>query len=98
MVNPQSGPRKEIHCIMGGMITPRQSKAARALLNWTQADLADHSGVKIGTVKDFESERHLLNSKALGAIARAYQKAGLVLLFDGDGGGPGVRVKEPENE
>jgi transcriptional regulator with XRE-family HTH domain len=76
------------------MITPRQSKAARALLNWKQSDLAEQSGVKLGTIKDFERERHSLNSKALASLARAYQKAGIVLFFDGDGGGPGVRIKE----
>ena len=80
------------------MLTPKQCKAARALLGWTQSDLSEKSGVGTGTVKDFESERHAINSKALTSIIRAFQKAGLILYFDGDGGGPGVRVKEPESE
>ena len=33
--------------MVASMLTPRQSKAARALLNWTQADLAERSGVKL---------------------------------------------------
>lgn len=80
------------------MITPRQSKAARALLGWTQKQLSEESGVKLGTVKDFESERHAPSGKALTAIVRAFHKAGLILYFDHDGGGPGVRVKEESAE
>jgi DNA-binding XRE family transcriptional regulator len=78
------------------MLTPKQSKAARALLGWTQTDLAEAAGVKIASVKDFESERHDISSKGLTALIRAFQKAGLVLFWDGEGGGPGVRIKEPE--
>ena len=58
------------------------------------ASAFQRSGVKIGTVKDFESERHVLNANSLAAIARAFQKNGLILFFDGDGGGAGVRLKE----
>jgi transcriptional regulator with XRE-family HTH domain len=79
---------------MLNMLLPRQSKAARALLDWNQADLAKNSGVSLGTVKDFESGRHQLNAKALGDIARAYQKAGLILFFEDDTGDVGVRLKK----
>ncbi len=75
------------------MLLPRQSRAARALLGWNQGQLARESGVSLGTIKDFESGRHQLNAKALGDIARAYQKAGLVLFFEDDTGGVGVREK-----
>lgn len=54
--------------------------------------------MKLGTVKDFESERHAPSGKALTAIVRAFHKAGLILYFDHDGGGPGVRVKEESAE
>lgn len=75
------------------MLLPKQSRAARALLDWNQQDLARESGVSLGTIKDFESGRHQLNAKALGELAKAYQKAGLVLFFEDDGGGVGVREK-----
>jgi transcriptional regulator with XRE-family HTH domain len=75
------------------MLLPKQSRAARALLGWNQHDLARESGVSLGTIKDFESGRHQLNAKALGELARAYQKAGLVLFFEDDNGGVGVREK-----
>jgi transcriptional regulator with XRE-family HTH domain len=80
------------------MLHPRQSKAARALLDWSQADLSERSGVKIGTVKDFESARHVLNSKAMGAIVQAFQEAGLVLIFDDASGGAGVRYRERQGD
>jgi transcriptional regulator with XRE-family HTH domain len=76
------------------MLLPRQSRAARGLLGWNQVQLAEKSGVSLGTIKDFESGRHQLNAKALGDIARAYQKAGLVLFFEDDDGGVGVREKK----
>ena len=37
------------------MITTRQVKAARALLGWSQADLASHSGISEPTVARLES-------------------------------------------
>ena len=37
------------------MITIRHVKAARALLGWTQSDLAQHSGVSEPTIKRLES-------------------------------------------
>ena len=37
------------------MVTTRQIKAARALLAWSQADLADRSGISEPTVARLES-------------------------------------------
>jgi hypothetical protein len=72
-----------------------RSALLRALLDWNQRELSDASGVKIGTVKDFESGQHQLGAKGLTAIVKAFQAAGLELLYDGqDGKGPGVRIKE----
>jgi transcriptional regulator with XRE-family HTH domain len=83
---------------MPGMLTPRQIKAARALLDWNQHELAAASGVKIGAVKDFESSKHQLSAKGLTAIAKAFQNAGLVLFFGDDNGGSGARWKSSEAE
>ncbi len=38
------------------MISIRQVKAARALLGWSQADLAKHSGVSAPTIGRLEAE------------------------------------------
>jgi DNA-binding transcriptional regulator YiaG len=80
------------------MLTPEQCKAARALLSWKQSDLSEKSGVGAGTIKDFESKRHSINSKALTALIRTFQKAGLVLFFADDSEGSGVRWKSSEAE
>ena len=37
-------------------ISPRQSRAARGLLDWTQDNLATRAGVSLKTVQDFEGE------------------------------------------
>ena len=76
------------------MLTPDQCRAARALLRWRQADLSEKSGVGVGAIKDFESCRHGISLKALTAIVRTFQKAGLILYFEDDDGGPGLRLKK----
>lgn len=83
---------------MIGMLLPRQSKAARALLEWNQEKLASESGVRLGTIKDFERGKHQLNARALSILAKTYQKAGLVLFFEDDNGGVGVREKRASEE
>jgi transcriptional regulator with XRE-family HTH domain len=35
----------------------QQSRAARALLKWSQRELADTSGVALSTVADFENDK-----------------------------------------
>jgi len=37
------------------IISPRLSRAARALLDWQQIDLATHAGLSLSAVKDFEA-------------------------------------------
>lgn len=41
-----------LHCLL--MLTPEQIRAARALLNWSQAELADRSGVAAQSIKNIE--------------------------------------------
>lgn len=39
---------------IAAMLTPRQTRAARMLLNWTQRRLAGRAGVALGTVVRLE--------------------------------------------
>jgi transcriptional regulator with XRE-family HTH domain len=83
---------------MGGrLVTTSQVKAARALLGWTQADLASHSGVSEPTIARLESLSGELAGRAGTAekIRRALESAG-ILFIEENGGGPGVRLRKQQ--
>ena len=77
------------------MITPAQIRAARALLKWRQADLAEASGVSEIAIKNIERERTDPKATTLTAIQSAFHKAGVIFLDPHDvrDGGHGVRFK-----
>lgn len=74
------------------MLTALQAKAARALLGWSQPELAAAAGVSLSTVLDLEKERRALSSDILTRLRAALEKAG-VEIIDANGGGPGARLK-----
>ena len=59
------------------MITPVQVKAARALLNWSQEDLAGRSGVVRRTLMSFETGERLPHVSTLRKIRHALEEAGI---------------------
>jgi predicted transcriptional regulator len=77
------------------MPTTRQIKAARALLGWSQSDLAKESGVSEPTVARLESLEGKLGGREMTAekIRAALEIAGIQFI-DENGGGPGVRLKK----
>ena len=77
------------------MPTTRQIKAARALLGWSQSDLAKESGVSEPTVARLESLEGRLGGREMTAekIRAALEIAGIQFI-DENGGGPGVRLKK----
>jgi|EndMetStandDraft_5_1072996.scaffolds.fasta_scaffold168589_3 transcriptional regulator with XRE-family HTH domain len=82
------------------MLTGRQLRAARALLNWSRKRLADESDVPAVTIQGFEAGA---NSKldTVIRLRRACELAGVAFIDAEHGGvGEGVRVgtglKEPE--
>ena len=77
------------------MITTRQIKAARALLGWSQADLADRSGVSEPTVARLESVDGELGGRegTTNKIRAAIESAGIDFIEE-NGGGPGVRLRK----
>lgn len=74
-------------------ITPEQCRAARALLDWRQPQLAEASGVSASTVRDFESGKRQPIANNLAAIRTALESAG-VMFIDANGNGPGVRLRD----
>jgi transcriptional regulator with XRE-family HTH domain len=78
------------------LITTRQVKAARALLGWSQGDLAQLSGVSEPTIARLESaEGELGGREGTGEkIRKAIENAGIEFI-DENGTGEGVRFRKP---
>jgi DNA-binding XRE family transcriptional regulator len=77
------------------MITARQSRAARALLGWTQETLADKAQVSLTALKRLESESGLdVYETTRDQVRRAFESAGVVLLSTDKGEGV-LRLHEP---
>jgi transcriptional regulator with XRE-family HTH domain len=75
------------------MIIPAQSRAARALIEWSQEELATNANLSLSTIRDFEKSRRLPHVNNLAAIRRALEAAGVVFIAE-NGDGPGVRLKK----
>lgn len=77
------------------MITGAQIRAARALLNWSQTQLAKEAKVGAVAVNALEQDKDAKVS-TLVAIERAFAEAGVLFLEPGVNrdGGAGVRMKE----
>jgi predicted transcriptional regulator len=75
-------------------VSIRQIKAARAMLGWSQEDLARNADVSIPTIKRLEALGGPLGGRGdtTNKIVRAIISAG-VEFIDENGGGPGVRLK-----
>ena len=71
----------------------REIKAARALLGWSQDDLAERSGVSAPTIGRLEADGGEIGGRAETEqkIRRALEKAGIEFL---NGDQPGVRLKK----
>lgn len=75
-------------------LTPGQCRAARGFLDWTQDELAGHSGLSRSTVRDFEKGRHDLHPASEQQIIRTLDEAGIMLIPAGETGA-GVCLKRP---
>ncbi|PZP42640.1 MAG: transcriptional regulator [Azospirillum brasilense] len=74
-------------------LTSGQCRAARALLDWTQDDLAERAEVSRSTVRGFEGGQHELQRSTGTAIRRALEEAGIIILERDAAGGEGVRLR-----
>ena len=73
-------------------LAPSQCRAARGLLDITQAQLAEKAGVSLRTVINFEAGDGTPIRATLDVIRRAFESEG-VAFIDANGGGPGVRLR-----
>jgi transcriptional regulator with XRE-family HTH domain len=76
------------------MMTPPQSRAARALLGWSQEELAAAAHVSVGTIRNFESGKSVPMYNTLAGMQRALEDAGILFITE-NGDGPGVRLRKP---
>jgi transcriptional regulator with XRE-family HTH domain len=71
------------------MITPAQCRAARALLNWSQQQLADASKAGVVTIRNFEGGKSSPINSTLEVLRRALESAGVEFT---NGNAPGVKL------
>lgn len=80
------------------MLTAAQIRAARALLDWTQPDLAHKAGLSLPTIRRMEGAIGPGRSTAanVDAVTRALEAGGVVFLEpkSNKDGGAGVRLKK----
>lgn len=76
------------------MLTPEQCRAARAILDWTQVDLADRTKVSDTTIRKFELGHSSLKDSTAQLLRLTFEAAGVEFL-DSNGGGPGARLATP---
>lgn len=74
-------------------ISPHQCRAARAISNISQVELAKASKVGISTIADFERGSRVPHANNLAAIRAALESAGVEFIAE-NGGGAGVRLKK----
>lgn len=77
------------------MLTAEQLRAARALVRWDQAKVAERAGVSIETVKRLEKmDGPLLSTKTstLHALEEAFRGVGIEFIPE-NGGGAGIRFR-----
>ncbi len=71
------------------------SKAARALLDWSQEQLATEADVSIPTIKRLEAQDGPLGGRSeTGDKIRTALEAAGVEFIDENGSGPGVRLRK----
>lgn len=74
-------------------LTVEQCRGARAMLGWSQSQLAEAANVSRQTIADFERGAHTPIGNNLVSIAAALEKAGIDFIPE-NGGGVGIRFKK----
>ena len=74
-----------------------QLRAGRALLDWSQDQLAERATVGVATIRRMEAQSGLIggSSRSVWALQEALERGGVVFLNDEGDLGPGVRLAKP---
>ncbi len=74
------------------LIAPEQCRAARALLDWTQSDLAKKVSISDVSIRAFEKGGTMRDSNRK-LLTFALEEAGVIFIHE-NGGGAGVRLRK----
>ncbi len=77
------------------MISARQIRAARALLGWSQQELADRAIVSVNAIRRLERSQVDPRLSTIAAVKAALENAGVEFQFTDATRGEGVRLKSP---
>jgi len=78
-------------------ISPSQCRAARALLDWSQDQLAENAQVARATIADFERNARVPMRNNMVSIVSSLEAAGIAFISE-NGEGAGVRFRKVELE
>jgi transcriptional regulator with XRE-family HTH domain len=78
------------------VLSPEQSRAARAWLGWSQAELAKGANVSLRTIQAFEKGGRVPMANNITAIRRVLEIAGIRFLFARNGTAAGIARREAE--
>jgi transcriptional regulator with XRE-family HTH domain len=78
-------------------LTSAQCRAARALIEWSQAQLSQSAAIDIQTIADFERRFRKADETTRRRLRAALEAAGVVFISE-NGGGAGVRLRFSRDE
>ncbi|CAN5192089.1 helix-turn-helix transcriptional regulator [soil metagenome] len=81
------------------MVEIEQLRAARALLGWSQTELAEKAGVSLPTVKRAERAEGgpAVSDDVITKLQLALERAGVEFIAE-NGGGAGARMRKPRRK
>ena len=82
------------------MIFSREIRAGRALLGWSQIELAEAASVGVATVRRLEAAETQIRGSvdSVWKIQQALEAAGVEFIPEEAGRGPGVRLKQAQDK
>jgi transcriptional regulator with XRE-family HTH domain len=78
-------------------LTAAQCRAARALIDWTQAQLSQSAAIDLQTIADFERRVRKADETTRRRLRATLEAAGVVFISE-NGGGAGTRLKFSREE
>lgn len=78
--------------VLPSFVIPAQIRAARALLNLSQEDLAAKAEVGLSTLREIEAQRRPIDSALAEQVRRALDNLDVIFVEGDAAGGPGVRL------